>query len=102
MRIITKTRLKQFWGRYPQASTPLEDWYRVALRARWESLEDIRRIFPSADLAKVKSGGTVTIFNIGGNKYRLVAAVHYRSQRIYILNIMTHDEYGLGVWKEKF
>lgn len=102
MRVITKARLKQFWARHPQAKTPLEDWYRVAEKARWESIADIRRIFPSSDLTKIKSGGTVTIFNIGGNKYRLVAAVHYHSQRIYILQILTHEEYSRGVWKERF
>ena len=102
MRVITKARLKRFWETHPQARTALEDWYRVAEKARWQSIEDIRRAYPAADVAKVKSGGTVTIFNIGGNKYRLVAAVHYNAKRVYVLHIMTHEEYSRDAWKERF
>ncbi|MFH0823069.1 MAG: type II toxin-antitoxin system HigB family toxin [Pseudomonadota bacterium] len=102
MRVITKAGLQGFWETYPQAGTPLEDWYRVADKARWKSLEDVRRTYPAADLAKVKSGGTVTIFNIGGNKYRLVAAIHCNSQRVYVLHVMTREEYSRNAWKERF
>ena len=102
MRIITRGRLKEFWELHQQARTPLENWYRISEKARWENLDDVRLTFPTADLAKVKSGGVVTIFNIGGNKYRLVAAVHYNTKTIYILQIMTHADYSRGVWKDRF
>jgi mRNA interferase HigB len=75
---------------------------RVAGKARWENLEDVRRTYPAADLTKVRSGGAVTIFNIGGNKYRLAVAVHYNTGRIYVLRIMTHEEYSRGTGKDTF
>jgi mRNA interferase HigB len=101
MRVITKARLKEFWETHPQARTPLEDWYRITEKALWESIEDVRQIYPAADSVKVKSGGVVTIFNIGGNKYRLVAAVHYNTKRVYVLQIMTHEEYSRDAWKDR-
>jgi len=102
VRVITKARLKEFWETHPQARTPLEDWYRVADKARWENIEDVRRTYPASDLVKIRSGGTVTIFNIAGKKYRLIAAVHYNTKRIYVLQIMTHEEYSQDAWKDRF
>ena len=59
------------------------------------SIAEIREIFPSAD--KV---GKLTIFNIGGNKIRLAAAIHYNRKKIYIRAVLTHKEYDEGKWKE--
>jgi mRNA interferase HigB len=50
----------------------------------------------------VRSGNTVTVFNIGGNKWRLIAAIHYNTKIVYILSVMTHEEYDVDKWKEKF
>jgi mRNA interferase HigB len=101
MRIITKARLREFWQTHPQARTPLEDWYRAIDKARWKNVDDVRQIFSTADLVKVRSGGTVTVFNIGGNKFRLIAAIHYDVQKVYVLLVMTHEEYTRDAWKER-
>jgi len=55
----------------------------------------VKRVYPSADLV-----GRYTVFNIRGNKYRLIARVVYRSQTVFVVAIMTHEEYDLGNWKE--
>jgi len=102
MRIITKDRLIAFWEKHSQSKDPLKDWYRKALPAQWQNIEDIRYLYPHADLATVSSGRTVVIFNIGGNKYRLITAIHYNRGRVYILDVMTHDEYSKDKWKERF
>ncbi len=72
MRIISRKMLREFWQEHPDAREPLEDWYRVVKNADWNSLADTRELYPHADLA-----GKCTIFNIGGNKYRLIVKFKY-------------------------
>lgn len=91
-----------FWEIHRQSRVPLEEWYDTLSKARWKNLDDVRKIYPSADLVKVKSGKSVTIFNLGGNKYRIIASIHYNTQVVYLLNVMTHAEYSRDSWKEKY
>lgn len=100
MRIIKRLTLLEFGQRHPDAAEPLDRWYRIARRARWTNLSDVRIEFPHADVIVVESGNRVTIFNTGGNKYRLVVAIHYNRQIVYILRVLTHAEYSRGKWKE--
>jgi mRNA interferase HigB len=95
MHIITRKRLLEFAKRHPDCSNALESWYRIVKRTDFDSFTELRQIFPSAD--KVDN---LTIFNIGGNKARLIAAVHYNIHRIYIRHILTHKEYDRGSWRE--
>jgi len=99
MNIITRKRLVDFMARHSDAKGPLELWYRTVRQARWQSIRDVRIVYPSADAVEVGSGNLVTVFNIGGNKYRLITAIHYNRQRVYVLRLMTHAEYGKGTWK---
>ncbi len=69
-------------------------WYRVAKLARWRNLAEVRGDFPHAD-----SVGVFTVFNISGNKIRLIAVIKYRWQVLYIRHILTHSEYDKGKWK---
>jgi mRNA interferase HigB len=101
MRIIKRLMLVDFGQHNPEAAEPLDRWYRIARRARWTSLADVRIAFPHADVVKVASGNRVTVFNIGGNKYRLITAIHYNRHLIYTLRVMTHAEYCRGKWKEQ-
>ena len=64
-------------------------------RQNFNSIAEIRQIFPSAD--KV---GRLTVFDIGGNKFRLIAAIHYNRNKVYIRAVLTHKEYDKGNWKE--
>ena len=100
MRIISRKRLKAFAERHSDAAEPLGKWYQLARQARWQSLQDVRQVYPHADAVSVASGNTVTVFNIGGNKYRLIAALHYNRQRAYVLRIFSHAEYSKDAWKE--
>ncbi|MEK7244416.1 MAG: type II toxin-antitoxin system HigB family toxin [Pseudomonadota bacterium] len=91
MRIVAVSTLKEFWsqpGRH-DAEQPLRAWVHIVKAAAWARPTDVKQIFRSADILR---GGRV-VFNVGGNKYRLVAAVHYRGQRAYIRFIGTHKEY---------
>ncbi|MDR3568724.1 MAG: type II toxin-antitoxin system HigB family toxin [Syntrophobacteraceae bacterium] len=102
MRIIGKSRLKNFWEGHGQAERVLQEWYSILDKAKWKNFDDLRKIYPSADQVSIKSGRTATVFDIGGNNYRLIAAVHYNKQTVYILDVMTHAEYDKNAWKNKF
>ena len=100
MRVITRKRLKAFSKKHDDSAEPLEKWYRLVKRAQWQRLQEVRRVYPHADPASVASGNTVTVFSIGGNKFRLIAAIHYNRERVYVLRILTHAEYSKDAWKE--
>lgn len=99
MRVISRPRLRAFWERHPDAETPLNAWWKVALKSDWPSIQQVRAVYPHADAVKLECGLLVTVFNIGGNKYRLVTRIVYEYRRIYIKSVLTHKEYDLGNWK---
>lgn len=101
MHVISRRRLREAARRYPDAAEALDRWYRVVHAADWESLHDVRRVYRHADAVTVGSGNAVTVFNVCGNKYRLVAAIHYNRRRVYVLRFLTHAEYGRGRWQEQ-
>ena len=100
-RVISVKRLREFWRRHPDAEAPLRDWYRVASKATWRHLQAVRADYPHADGAAVASGRIVTVFNIGGNKFRLVVDILYRVQVIYVCTVLTHAEYSKNQWKDQ-
>jgi mRNA interferase HigB len=93
--VICKRELFEKAFQYPDAITVVRVWYRIAVEARWKNLEDVRRAYPSTDMI-----GPLAIFNIGGNKYRLIVRLIFRSQRIYIKELLTHAEYDKERWKK--
>ena len=95
MRVIRRSALEQFWGRHPDAKTSLESWFTVVRAAHWQTPADMRRTYPHADLV-----GRRTVFNIAGNKYRLIARVNYQAQIVFVLYLLTHTEYDRGDWKQ--
>lgn len=99
MRVISKTRLRQFWesSGNEDSAGPLRAWHtHVSLRCvAWRSWSDVKLTFGSASLV-----GNCVVFNIGGNKYRLVTRILYPSQKVFILKIMTHVEYDQDTWKD--
>lgn len=99
MRIITKRRVLDYAKQHPNAAANLTAWLTVASAARWQSIAEVRKVFPHADLATVRSGKTVIIFNIAGNHHRLITAIHCNSRSIFILKILTHAEYSKNRWK---
>lgn len=101
MRIISKSRLIEFWTDHPQSKTALERWYVVADKAQWETIHDVRQAYPHADLVEVGSRRKVTVFNIGGNDFRLVVSIHYNKKRVFIRDVMTHAEYSRDDWKRR-
>ncbi len=95
MHIITRRRLLEFVEKHPDCSTALESWYRIAKHTDFNSFTELRQPFPSVDRV-----GKLTVFNIGGNKARLIAAIQYNTHRVYIRHVLTHKKYDRGKWKE--
>jgi mRNA interferase HigB len=77
----------------------LQGWLRVVKAAEWKNFPDLCGTFPQADQAMVARGRSVVVFNISGNRYRLVCAVHFDKQRAFVLKFMTHAEYSKDRWK---
>jgi mRNA interferase HigB len=101
MRVVKPSTIKAYGRQHPDADSSLRGWLKATIDAEWMSLQHARDMFPNADGVKVKSGRTVTVFNICGNKYRLVVAIHYNSGKVYVLRFMTHAEYDKEKWKEQ-
>jgi mRNA interferase HigB len=98
--VVSLKPLREFWERHPEAERPLRLWYKTALNAHWTCLQDIRRSYPHADGVRTEGGQTLTAFNIGGNKYRLIARIRYDYQLVNVRAVLTHAEYDEDDWKE--
>ena len=92
MRIISNKALRDFSKLHPQAATALQDWRKKTETTTSKSYAELRNVFNSVDKA-----GHYYIFNIAGNNYRLITAIHFNTQTVYIRAVLTHKEYNL--WK---
>jgi mRNA interferase HigB len=96
MHVITRKRLNEFAAKHPETRPALAQWYHLARKTRFRNFVDLRPTFPSADVV-----GKFTVFDIGGNKVRLIAAIHYNRGELYIRHVLTHEEYDRGNWKKR-
>lgn len=99
MRVIKPATVRQWMREHPKAKPGLEWWLETMRAGSWASLTELRRTFPAADPVKVASGRRVMVFNIGGNAFRLIAALHFNTGHAYALAFMTHAEYSKDRWK---
>jgi mRNA interferase HigB len=95
MHVISRKRLNEFANEFPETRSSLAHWYELAKHLNFTNFAQLRETFPSADQV-----GKLTVFNIGGNKVRLIAAIHYNRRKIYIRAVLTHSEYDEQGWKE--
>ena len=89
MRIIARKPLRDFWQKHPRARQPLLAWYHDAKRADWKSPDDLKRVYRNASVV----ANNRVVFNIKGNDYRLVVAIHYAYGIIYMRFVGTHQEF---------
>ncbi|MDN5751686.1 MAG: type II toxin-antitoxin system HigB family toxin [Nitrosospira sp.] len=95
MRIISNSALRTFAAKHPSAEGPLQGWRRVIEKNRFKNLAEIKTTFNSVDRV-----GELTVFDIGGNKYRLIAYIRFEKQIVYVKAVLTHREYDRGAWKK--
>jgi mRNA interferase HigB len=92
--VISRKAIREFGKLHADSTPSLSNWLQTTRKSKWQDFAELRASFGSADQA-----GRRTIFNIGGNKYRLIARMNYQSQRVFILHIMKHAESVKGEWK---
>ncbi len=95
MHIISQSTLRKFWTTHPQSKVGLRYWYKLANEHKWQSFDDIRKIFPCADLV-----GNFIVFNISGNNYRLITYIDFPKGKVFIREVLTHAEYDKNKWKK--
>jgi len=106
MRIIKSAALQGYARKHPRARSSLVLWTEITKHAQWSNYTEVRNTFNSADPVQLESGRTVTVFNIAGNDFRLITAIHYTPTnplrgRVYIREFLTHSEYTKGKWKDR-
>jgi len=89
MRVIAKKILREFWKKHSDSEEQLKTWYKEASKAKWANPSDIRKEYTKASILK---GGRV-VFNIYGNKYRLIVEINYKRQWVFIRFIGSHEDY---------
>ena len=94
MHVITQSRIWDAKKKHTESASALDGWYRVMKKNQFNHFSDLKKSFNSVD--KV---GNVFVFDIGGNKLRLIANIHFQRKKIYIRNILTHKEYDKNTWK---
>jgi mRNA interferase HigB len=92
--IASHKAIRIFCHKRPDAGNALDYWYRVAKRATWASFAEVKQPFNAADFV-----APFVVFDIGGNKYRLVAEINFSRKVLFIRRIMTHREYEKGAWR---
>jgi mRNA interferase HigB len=101
VRLIKRSTLEAYAARYPKAARALRAWAQLTGAGDWGSLVEARRTFPHAYQVRVGSGRTVTIFNVCGNDFRLITAIHYDRRKVFVLNFLPHSEYSRNHWKDR-
>lgn len=89
MRILARPIINEFGSKHLLAINPLNSWWEKIRQAKCENFNDLKNVFNSVDYIQDHR----YVFNIGGNNYRLVAMIHFKSQALYIRAILTHSEY---------
>lgn len=94
MHVISYRKIREFAQKHTSSSSALDNWYKIASKAHWRNLIEVQSVFPSAEAVS-----NFTVFNIKGNKYRLIVSIDYQHQLIYIKYILTHADYDKNYWK---
>ncbi len=99
MHVITRKALTEFWKIHAGAKPPLKTWFKAANRGSFKNLAELKQTFKSVDYVSAGRKGFY-VFDIGGNKYRLITAIHFNRQKLFIRHVLTHAQYDKGDWKK--
>jgi mRNA interferase HigB len=103
MRVINEPAIVRFARKHADSRQWLENWLIVTRSAHWRTIQDLQLAYPAADGGvKGRSGARVTVFDVGGNKYRMVTDVIYAIGTIIVLELMVHAEYSKNRWKNRY
>jgi mRNA interferase HigB len=94
MHLIAISRLREAAAKFPDIATQIEDWNEIVKIATWQNLTEVQQTYAAAEAV-----GNFTVFNIKGNRYRLIVSINYSRQLIYFKYFLTHAEYDKDSWK---
>jgi mRNA interferase HigB len=101
--VISRNRLRAFYEAKPERrghAGAFDDWFKLTRKASWRTFQDVKALFGQTDVARnTKSKRTATIFDVGGNKYRIVTLIDYPRQTVLITHVLDHKEYSRNNWK---
>ena len=100
MHVSSDKVLWNFARTHPDAAKPLAIWLRLVQHGHFQNLVELKHTFASVDMVPVK-GQAFYVFNIGGNKYRLIATIHFQAQHVFVRSVLTHADYSTDRWKKK-
>ena len=99
MHIISRKVLLEAGRKHEGLSAPLDAWYRTAKSAKWKNLTEVRLTYSHADGVPV-GNRVYTVFNVSGNRYRLVTEIFFEDRTILVRHVLTHADYDKGDWKK--
>jgi mRNA interferase HigB len=102
MQLIGRDVLDQAGRRNVPLRKWLTIWAATVKNVQWQSVDDVRKTYPSADGVKLRSKFVVTVFNIKGNEYRLLTSVDFDEGIVEALDVLTHAEYNKDLWKDRY
>ncbi len=94
MRIISEKTIKEFWEQHKESEAAMKNWISKVRDSDWQNFSDVRQTFNSADIYS-----RCVVFNLGGNKYRIIAMIEYKKHLVFIRAVLTHKEYDKDKWK---
>ena|SRR5438874_10188564 len=104
MNVIKKKTLQAFWeakaNRGLKVKEPLLAWFKTCRKADWRSMAEVRRPYGSADPVQVRSGKTATVFNVAGNKIRVITLIDFNRRTMFVTHVLAHREYDTDEWKD--
>ena len=105
MNVISRKKLRNFCEERPERrrhGEAFEDWFRLTRQASWQTFQDVKALFGQTDMtSNTASKRTATIFDIGGNKYRIITLIDYTRQTVLITHVLDHKEYDKNNWKSE-
>jgi mRNA interferase HigB len=96
MRVLSLSPLREFWEREHLSEEVLRDFHKKLSKIQPRNLSELKQTFPSVDMV-----GKCYVFNVGGNKYRVVTRIHFNRQMLFIRFVLTHREYDREKWKSE-
>jgi mRNA interferase HigB len=94
--------VERYCRRHPDSGNWLHGWLAVSRVASWQTIQDVKRTYPAVDGGVRCSRGSVTVFDVCGNKYRLIVSINFKAQIVLIHEALTHAEYSKNLWKGRY
>jgi len=101
MHILSWGRIRDFIALHPESHGPMRAWFDCLQARRYKDFTDLRTVFPSVDRVHLMSGHERYVFNVAGNKYRVICSIHFNRAKVYVRFVLTHAAYAREAWKNE-